>query len=106
MTEKPSTNEQEYFAKTDAELIQRQRQQMVEAAAEAERKTHYMKCPKCGYDLGSEELHGVQIDRCPHCHGIWLDNGELEALLKHDDPGFAGRLLRDLFASLRRKPSS
>ena len=37
-----------------------------------------MKCPKDGYDLSSSEFHGVQIDTCPHCGGMWLDAGELQ----------------------------
>ena len=30
------------------------------------------------------ELHGVEIDCCDECHGIWLDEGELELLLEAD----------------------
>jgi Zn-finger nucleic acid-binding protein len=26
------------------------------------------------------ELHGVEIDRCVICRGIWLDNGELQLI--------------------------
>ncbi len=41
------------------------------------------------------ELADVEIDHCTTCGGIWLDSGELEALL--DDPVQARRLL-DSFA--------
>jgi Zn-finger nucleic acid-binding protein len=27
------------------------------------------------------ERHGVEIDYCPACRGIWLDRGELDKLL-------------------------
>ena len=30
------------------------------------------------------ELDGVEIDCCDECHGIWLDEGELELLLEAD----------------------
>ena len=54
-TEKPSRNEGGYFALQNAELLRQQREKLAAAAAEAERKTHYMKCPKDGYDLVSSE---------------------------------------------------
>ena len=34
-----------------------------------------MKCPKDGYDLVSSTYHGVQIETCPHCGGMWVDAG-------------------------------
>ncbi|HIX82519.1 MAG TPA: zf-TFIIB domain-containing protein, partial [Candidatus Erysipelatoclostridium merdavium] len=27
------------------------------------------------------EKHGVEIDYCPECRGIWLDRGELEKII-------------------------
>ena len=74
--EKPSRNEDEYFAREEAELLRKERERAHAAMTEAERKTHYMKCPKDGYDLASSEYHGVQIETCPHCGGMWLDAGE------------------------------
>lgn len=94
MPEKPSRNEDEYFAKRDAELLRQQREAAQKAAAEAGRKSHYMKCPKCGYDLITGDWHGVQIDQCTNCHGIWFDAGEAESLLKHPEPGMMGLVLR------------
>ena len=70
-------------------------------AEAAERKSHYMKCPKCGRNLSTEEFHHVQIDRCPGCHGIWLDAGEIDAVVAHDDPGLMKRALGDLMAAVR-----
>ena len=49
-TDKPSRNEAEYFVKQDAELLRKQRETAAAAARDAERKTHYMKCPKDGFD--------------------------------------------------------
>jgi hypothetical protein len=62
-----------------------------------------MKCPKCGADLHTETFHGIQVDRCPECHGIWLDNGELALLMKHEDPGALSRVMNDLWGTLRRR---
>jgi hypothetical protein len=101
--EKPSRNEDEYFAKQDAELIMKRKAALEAAAQSAERKSHYMKCPKCGASLTTEEFHGVQIDRCPDCHGIWLDGGEIDAVIAHQDPGVMRRVLGDVMATLRSR---
>lgn len=100
--EKPSRNEDEYFAREDAELLRKQRERAAAASLEAERKSHYMKCPKDGGDLQTEAFHGVQIDRCPECQGIWLDGGEIALLMKSDDPGLLGRAMGDLWTNLKR----
>ena len=45
----------------------------------------YMRCPRC--DAGRLMRHHVsymkpvEVDRCQQCHGIWLDDTELDALL-------------------------
>jgi uncharacterized protein len=99
--EKPSRNEGEYFVKQDAELLRRQRAAAEAAARDAERKSHFMKCPKDGYDLTSSTYHGVQIETCPHCGGIWLDARDLEAVSHEERPGLLTRVLTDAFTSLR-----
>ena len=101
-TDKPSKNEEEYFARQDAELLMKERETRAKAAVAAERRTHLGKCPKCGSDLVRVELHGVQIERCPEDGGMWLEAGELELLTKHHDPGFMGRVLGELFRSLKK----
>ena len=101
--DKPSRNEEEYFAKLEAERIERKRIELGKLAQNAERKSHYMRCPKCGGSLVTEEFHRVQVDRCPECHGVWLDAGELDAVLKHDDPGLLRRALGDFMGSLKGK---
>jgi Zn-finger nucleic acid-binding protein len=100
-TEKPSRNEDEYFAQQNAELLRKQREMAEKAALEAERKSHYMKCPKDGYDLASSEHHGVQIETCPKCGGMWLDAGELDVIAHEDRPALLTRVLSDAFSALR-----
>jgi uncharacterized protein len=103
-TDKPSRNEDEYFVKQDAELLRTQRAQAEAALRDAERKSHFMKCPKDGYDLASSMYHGVQIETCPHCGGMWLDAGEMEAVSHEERPGLLTRVLNDAFTSIRRSP--
>jgi Zn-finger nucleic acid-binding protein len=101
-TEKPSRNEDEYFVKQDAELLRKQRAAAEAAAVEAERKSHYMKCPKDGYDLTSSIYHGVQIETCAHCGGMWLDAGEVEAVAHEHRPALLTRVIADALGSLKR----
>jgi len=92
MTERPSRNEEEYFARREAELKDARREAADTAARDAERKQHYMKCPKCGADLQVEDHHGVEIDRCPECHGVWFDAGEAELLSEKESAGIGNIL--------------
>jgi uncharacterized protein len=104
-TDKPSRNEDEYFAREDADLLRRQRSHDQAASAEAERKSHYLKCPKDGHDLTTGTYHGVQIETCSHCGGMWLDAGELEAVAHEDRPSVFTRVLSDALSTfLRRSP--
>ncbi len=101
MTEKPSRNEEEYFARREAELVQERRGAAAEAAAKRERESHYMKCPKCGYDLHTEEYHGIEVDRCKECHGVWFDAGEAESVLEQEHSTISG-LFKSILHGVRR----
>jgi hypothetical protein len=87
MVDKPSRNEDEYFAKQSAELTKARREEKEREAREAAQKLHHMKCPKCGEDLVTESYHGIDVDRCSGCAGMWLDSGEAEDLLRREDAG-------------------
>ena len=39
-------------------------------------------CPKDGYPMSPERVGNATVDHCDHCGAIWLDAGELTALLK------------------------
>lgn len=101
--QKPSKNEDEYFAKLDAERLERKRKELARLNQDAERKSHHMRCPKCGGHLVTEEFHRIQLDRCPDCHGLWLDNGEIDAVMAHEDKGVLGRAMTDFMAAMRGK---
>ena len=49
-------------------------------------------CPVCGCDMAVIELHGIEIDYCFSCGGIWLDAGELEYLM--GDPEKSAEILK------------
>ena len=94
--EKPSRNEDEYFARLDAELMKERRAKLDSERLKHERTAHYNKCPRCGADLSERDHHGVRIDQCGECGGIWLDKGELELLEEVDrkSSGFMQSLFR------------
>lgn len=39
------------------------------------------RCPICGESMIVEKKSGISIDVCPD-HGIWLDRGELPAIIR------------------------
>lgn len=99
---KPTRHEDEYFLKLDAELIKAHRERLDAERASAQRKAHFMKCPKCGADLKETDHHHLKVDVCPDCRGMWLDAGEAE-MLGHVKESSVSSFLRDLLEGLPRK---
>jgi hypothetical protein len=93
---KPSETEDEFFARQDAEKRRKLALERARALKEAElaqlKALHYMHCPKDGMPLESVTFQGLQIERCYHCHGTWLDAGELESLAGKE-PGFIQKVI-------------
>lgn len=102
--EGPSRNEDEYFARQDAELIRQMREKLDADRKQQERKANLMKCPKCGGDLAEKEIGSVKVDVCADCGGTWLDAGELD-LLRHMQKS-GGNVFKGLFDLLPGKSSA
>ena len=83
-TNKPSHEEVEYFAKEEAtrlhNLAKERARKMQQVELETLKQTHWMHCPKDGFELHTIKFKGLSVDKCFHCNGTWLDAGELEAL--------------------------
>lgn len=83
---KPSSFEDEYFAREDIENKRRLAQKHAEKLATDQRAAlkalHSMHCPKCGMELHTLDKGKIQVEACFNCHGVWLDKGELEALME------------------------
>ncbi len=45
-----------------------------------------MQCPIDGETLVMSDRHGVEIDYCPKCRGVWLDRGELDKIIERAAP--------------------
>lgn len=101
--EKPSRNEDEYFAKLDADLMKERRARLDAEREKQERFSHHNKCPKCGCDLIESEHNGIKVDQCQECSGIWLDKGELELIEEMDrrNPQNRYNFVQSLFKLVR-----
>ena len=94
---KPSTSEDEYFVREDAEKKRKLALQAKKAKAAEELKQlkdlHFMHCPKCGLLMQEVKLRGVDVDVCFSCNGVFLDAGELEQIEKPESRGVMSSIL-------------
>ena len=101
-TDKPTTAEEEYFAREEVEkrykLAKELEAKRAASEAAALKAAHFMKCPKCGNDLQVIKHGGLEIEKCFHCGVTVLDAGELEKLAGSGKPG----LLADLTKLFKR----
>jgi ribosomal protein L31 len=100
----PTRNEDEYFARENAELIKQMRSRLDQDRLAQERRNHFMKCPKCGADLKEKDFEQVKVDVCPECHGFWLDQGEINLLRQiQTSRGPVSRIMHDIFGLFHHK---
>jgi hypothetical protein len=94
---KPSSTEDEYFVREDAEKKRKLALQVKKETEAAELKRlkelHFMRCPKCGLELREVKYSGIDVDVCFACGGVFLDKGEMETLVKHEKSGVMGAIL-------------
>jgi hypothetical protein len=64
-----------FFAQRDAELLAKLRSQMQKVDSRG------MRCPKCPGALQTYNFEGFMLESCQECGGIWMDKGELEAVI-------------------------
>lgn len=100
MTDKTRQNEHEYFTRESLEIINRRREELDAERERRERESHHMRCPKCGGQLAERKHHGVSVDVCQDCGGVWLDKGELEQL-EHVEENRVAKYIDSLFGIRR-----
>lgn len=87
---KPSEAEAEYYARLEFEKLKKLEDEKAERMAAEEKQKlkelHNMCCPKCGMQLIEIDYHGIAVDKCSSCDGVWLDPGELEQVCSLDKP--------------------
>ncbi len=55
-----------------------------------------MYCPKCKtVDLKVQNYEGIEIDKCPKCKGIWLDEGELKPIVDTKEQSFSHEFIKE-----------
>ncbi|HEU4343385.1 MAG TPA: zf-TFIIB domain-containing protein [Candidatus Binatia bacterium] len=70
-----------YFAGRDRELIEKFKAGLkkVGSSATKDKSRH---CPNCNTGMEGYSFLGFVLDRCQSCGGIWMDQRELEAILR------------------------
>jgi rubrerythrin len=89
--------EEQFFAERDRKLVEELRRAKSEEAEATLKAAAQMRCPKCGTRLQQHSHHGVTVEECPSCHGVWLDHGELQAMARKENDGWIARWLRHEF---------
>ena len=83
LDQKKKGDEERFFAEREKAAIERLRRQNV-----APEK----RCPKDGAALARVAEHGVTVDECPTCRGVWLDRGELETIVARERDSWLARV--------------
>jgi Zn-finger nucleic acid-binding protein len=87
-----------YFAQRDRELIEKLKAQL----QKVEKENNELRCPRSHGVLETHTFQGFVLDRCQKCGGIWLDNGELEAIIKQFNRVSLGAWIHKLLAKEER----
>jgi len=100
---KEQAEEDRYFAERDRELIAK-----LKLAREAEqektlRELTRARCPRCGERLRQRSLHGVAIEECVSCQGVWLDQAKLAEVSRHKGEEWVSRFLEGLVRFLEHR---
>ena len=94
---KPSTTEDEYFVREDAEKKRRLALEQKRAlAAEEQRRLkelHWMHCPKCGMEMHEVRYRDLDVDTCFSCGGIFLDKDEIDVIAHPRQKGIMAAIL-------------
>jgi len=105
--EKPSQQEDDYFAREEIEkkrkLALQQQQDTAAKEREQLKQLHHMKCPKCGFDLHEIARGKVKVDTCFNCHGVFLEAGELERLLHGEGDTNTGAVMRAILNFVKHR---
>ena len=78
-----------FFSKRDEALLEKLRQQRAAAGAQAAT----MRCPRDGAALIPVDHHGVSVEECPTCGGVWFEKGQMETVARREKDSWLGRLV-------------
>lgn len=105
---KPSTLEDEYFVREDAERIRQlhfqEARKLQEHEKEERRQLHQGHCPECGMLLVPEKIGEVVLHHCPSCGGAFLPRSSWDVLHKADERHPIVEAVLNWFGSVAVKP--
>ncbi|MBI3301106.1 MAG: zf-TFIIB domain-containing protein [Deltaproteobacteria bacterium] len=93
---KERAEEDRYFAERDRELLAKLKQAQEAEQEKTIRELARARCPQCGERLRQRPFHGVMIEECPPCQGIWLNQAKLALLSRHGGEEWIGTFLEGL----------
>ncbi len=82
-----------YFAARDRELLEE-----LKDAVSAAREQRAQICPKCAGNFERYKFMELVLDRCRECKGTWLNNGQLDLIVKKAARGPLGVFLDRCFS--------
>jgi hypothetical protein len=95
--QKPSSGEEEYFAREDVEKKRKLAQQMKKqlAADEVRRlaELHHLHCPRCGMQMAPIPIRGIEVDVCFSCRGVFLDQSDIHVIAAPEQKGIMAAIL-------------
>lgn len=103
MNESDSRREDQWFRENEKQMLEAARVAREkrgaerasleqQAAREALKQQHFMKCPKCGHDMVEQDLQGVLVDRCTFLRGRLLRRARVGDHLPEEGRGPQGDL--------------
>ena len=101
LRDKERAEEDRYFREQERAALEKLRAQKSEEEEGPIRELAKGRCPKCGEHLHELQVESVTIDKCPACNGIWLDDGELEALSHPGKRTWLGSFLKAAISARR-----
>jgi len=90
--EREKALENEYIYRQEKDLIARMKQESREALV---RDLCHNRCPKCGHAIKAMTFRGVPLDKCSHCHGVWLGPNDLKTLAEKDHRSWFDKWFRN-----------
>jgi hypothetical protein len=97
------TQEDEYFAREDAEKLRKiaaqQRALLADDEKRSLRELHHLHCPSCGLKMGEVNYSGMKLDHCFGCGGTFLASGDLEKIARVD----SGHVMNDILRLFEHK---
>lgn len=88
----------EAFFESELERLRKlaleQGQQIGDSERERLRELHWLRCAKCGMQMETVMYAGLQMERCFHCGGTYMDQPELEKVARESLPLVHGLVAR------------